>query len=119
MGTEIEAVIRAGPAEMSLSHFQAGSPTARPTEKGETRSPEKARETEERPAQEQASSSPVVVGQGNVGVVFEVSKDGKDLVIKIVDRDHDRVLREIPPEELQHFRSAMRDLVGLLVDRKG
>jgi uncharacterized FlaG/YvyC family protein len=48
-----------------------------------------------------------------------VSKDGKDLVTKIVDRDHDRVLRTIPPEELQQIRTAMRDLVGLLVDRKG
>jgi len=119
MGTEIEAVIRAGPAEMSLSRFQAGSPTARPTEQGEPRASEKAHETEKRPADEPARPVQMATGQGNVGLVFEVSQDGKDLVIKIVDRDHDRVLREIPPEELQHFRSAMRDLVGLLVDQKG
>ena len=119
MGTEIEAVIRAGPAEMSLSHFQAGSPTARPTAQGESRDPEKARVAEKRPADEPARPVKMATGQGNVGLVFEVSQDGKDLIIKIVDRDHDRVLREIPPEELQHIHSTMRDLVGLLVDRKG
>jgi len=120
MGTEIEPVSRAAPAEMSLSQFQASSSTARPTEHGEPRSSEKTRETEKRPAKEQAAPAQLVSGQDNVGLVFEVSKDGKDLVIKVVDRDHnDRVLREIPPEELQHFRSTMRDLVGLLVDRKG
>ena len=125
MGTEIEAVQRAGPAEMSLSHFQAGSTTSRPTEQGDLREAEKAREAQKRPADQPAQAAQAAQpaqaapAQGNVGLVFEVSKDGKDLVIKIVDRDHDKVLREIPPEELQHFRSAMRDLVGLLVDRKG
>jgi uncharacterized FlaG/YvyC family protein len=119
MGTEIEAVIRAGPAEMSLSHFQAGSATARPTEQGEPRASEKGRETEKSSSDEPARPTQKIGAQGNVDLVFEVSKDGKDLVIKIVDRDHDRVLRTIPPEELQQIRSAMRDLVGLLVDRKG
>jgi uncharacterized FlaG/YvyC family protein len=92
MGTEIETVLRAGPAEMSLSHFQAGSTTARPTEQGDPRTPEKG------PADEPAQPVQAAAGQANVGLVFEVSQDGKELVIKIVDRDHDKVLREIPPE---------------------
>lgn len=56
---------------------------------------------------------------GEVGLVFEVSRDMKDLIIKIVDRQTDRVLRQIPPEEMQRIRAAMRELVGLLVDRIG
>jgi uncharacterized FlaG/YvyC family protein len=118
MGTEIESVIRAGPADMSLSHFQAGSSTARSTEKAEARAPE-AQNGEKPPAEAQAPSAQLMAGQDNVGLVFQLSKDGKELVIKIVDRTNDRVLREIPPEELQHFRSTVRDLIGLLVDRKG
>jgi uncharacterized FlaG/YvyC family protein len=122
MGTEIEAVIRAGPAEMSLSQFQAGPATARPTERNERRQAQpradETREAEAQPAEEPAPAK-TSVAQGNVGLVFEVSRDGRELVIKIVDREHDRVLRTIPPEEVQRIRTAMRDLVGLLVDRQG
>jgi len=118
MGTEIESVMRASPAEMSLSHFQAGSSTARPTGQDEAGTAQ-AQKAEKSPAEAQAPSAQLAAGQDTVGLEFEVSKDGKGLVIKVVDRANDRVLREIPPEELQHFSSTVRDLIGLLVDRKG
>jgi uncharacterized FlaG/YvyC family protein len=107
---------------MSLSQFQAGPATARPTERNERRQAQpradETREAEAQPAEEPAPAK-TSVAQGNVGLVFEVSRDGRELVIKIVDREHDRVLRTIPPEEVQRIRTAMRDLVGLLVDRQG
>jgi len=117
MGTEIESVMRASPAEMNLSHFQSGSSTARPTGQDEARAAQA--QKAEKSAETQAPSAQLAEGQDTVGLEFEVSKDGKGLVIKVVDRANDRVLREIPPEELQHFSSTVRDLIGLLVDRKG
>jgi flagellar protein FlaG len=55
----------------------------------------------------------------DVGLVFEVGQNGQDLVIKIVDRQSQRIIRQIPPEEIQRFRQAIRDLVGLLLDQTG
>ncbi len=54
-----------------------------------------------------------------VGVVFEVDRESRDLVIKIVDRETRRVIREIPPEEIQALREAMQSVLGTFLDRQG
>lgn len=54
-----------------------------------------------------------------VGVVFEVDRESRDLVIKIVDRETHKVIREIPPEEIQALREAMQSVLGTLLDRQG
>jgi flagellar protein FlaG len=51
--------------------------------------------------------------------VFELRADSRELVIKIVDRQNNRVIREIPPEEMQRLRAAMRGMAGLLLDHTG
>lgn len=102
MGTEIEAVARIAPADPRGP-----------------RSPD--RSSASRPSGPLVPESPVPAPRlsGDVGLVFEVGWDIKDLIIKIVDRQSDRVLRQIPPEEMQKIRAAMRELVGLLLDRRG
>ncbi len=55
----------------------------------------------------------------DIGLVFEVGQGSGDLIIKIVDRESHRVIRQIPPEEVQRIRAAMREFVGLLMDRRG
>ncbi len=64
-------------------------------------------------AAEARSASP------EVGVVFEVDQKSRDLVIKIVDRETHKVIREIPPEEIQALREAMQSVLGTFLDRKG
>ena len=66
-------------------------------------------------------ASPEKVAPGKeVGMVFEVGgRSGGDLVIKIVDRQTQRVLREIPPEEVQRMRSTMQSILGLALHRQG
>ncbi len=102
MGTEIEAIGRIVPVDPGVARTPDWNPGARLPEAP-------------RPDAPAAAPRP----SGDVGLVFEVSRDGKDLIIKIVDRESDRVLRQIPPEEMQKIRAAMRELVGLLLDRKG
>ena len=50
------------------------------------------------------------------GVRFDLTNDGQDLVIQVVDRDSDEVLRSIPPEQLIAFREGFRELTGILLD---
>jgi hypothetical protein len=54
-----------------------------------------------------------------VGVVFEVDRKSRDLVVKIVDRETHEVIREIPPEEIQTLRAAMQSILGTVLDRTG
>ena len=66
-----------------------------------------------------AARPPAAPPLPDVGLVFEISPESGDLVVKVVDRRGGRILRQIPPEEVQRFHSALRTLQGLLVDRKG
>jgi hypothetical protein len=55
----------------------------------------------------------------DVGLVFEVDRTSHDWIIKIVDRDTHKVIREIPPEEIQSLRKAMQSILGTLLDKTG
>jgi flagellar protein FlaG len=39
------------------------------------------------------------------------------IIIKVIDRETDKVIREIPPEEIQHLLTKINEMVGLLVDK--
>lgn len=66
-----------------------------------------------------AGSPPLAAASFDVGVVFWVSPDSGELVVKIVDRQTHQVLRQIPPEEVQQFHSMIQKMRGVLLDRKG
>lgn len=40
------------------------------------------------------------------------------VVIKVIDRETDKVIKEIPPAEIQQMAAKMREMIGLLVDEK-
>ena len=50
------------------------------------------------------------------GIRFDLINDGQDLVVQVVNRDSDEVLRSIPPEQLIAFREGFRELTGILLD---
>lgn len=54
-----------------------------------------------------------------VGLVFEVDRESRELLIKIVDRETQEVIRQIPPAEVQRLRAAMQSILGTLLDRRG
>lgn len=54
----------------------------------------------------------------NVQAKFSVHKATKEIMVKIVDTRTGQVLREIPPEKMLDLAAAMRELLGLVVDKK-
>jgi hypothetical protein len=66
-----------------------------------------------------AAGAEVRPASSEVGVVFEVDRESRELVIKIVDRETHKVIREIPPEEIQALREAMQSVLGTFLDRQG
>ena len=56
---------------------------------------------------------------GDVGLVFEVNQESRELVIKIVNRETHQVIRQIPAEEVQRLRAAMESMLGVVLDRTG
>ena len=48
---------------------------------------------------------------------FEINSDSREIVVKVIDNETDKVIRELPPEELQRLHSRIQESVGVLFDR--
>ncbi|MEI6875600.1 MAG: flagellar protein FlaG [Spirochaetota bacterium] len=49
---------------------------------------------------------------------FSVNQKLDSIVVKVVDSETDKVIREIPPADLQHVYEAIRETIGILFDHK-
>jgi len=58
-----------------------------------------------------------VFKQANVGVRYQVDKKTGDLVISLVDRNTQEVLRQVPPEEILRMRQRLEELLGVIFDQ--
>ncbi len=54
----------------------------------------------------------------NKGIRFSISKDTGDIVVQVINRKTDEVIRQIPPEELLKLRTKLKEICGILFDRK-
>jgi len=53
----------------------------------------------------------------STAVSFSVDKDNGELIVKVVNKETGKVVREVPPEELRELRKAMAEMKGLLVKK--
>jgi len=49
---------------------------------------------------------------------FSVNDKLGKVVVKVIDTDTDKVIKEIPPEGLQHVYERIREVIGLLLDER-
>ena len=49
---------------------------------------------------------------------FSINSRLEQVVVKVVDRETDKVIKEIPPEALQRLHERMQEFMGLLVDEE-
>lgn len=54
----------------------------------------------------------------NADLQFEVHEGTKQMMVRFVDQKDHRVIKEFPPHELLDTLAAIRDYVGLLLDKK-
>lgn len=47
---------------------------------------------------------------------FSINRELQEVVVKIVDADTDKVIKVLPPEELQRLHLRIRETLGLLFD---
>ncbi len=48
---------------------------------------------------------------------FSVDQETHDIIVKVVDADTDKVIRELPPAELQKLHKSIKEALGLLIDK--
>ena len=56
---------------------------------------------------------------GLYSVQFETDERSSDLVVKIVDRANDEVIRQVPAEEILELKKVLADLRGNIIDTEG
>jgi uncharacterized FlaG/YvyC family protein len=49
---------------------------------------------------------------------FRVDEATNRIVVKVIDTRTDKVIKEIPPEQLLHLAAKIQEMVGLLVDEE-
>ena len=55
----------------------------------------------------------------NQDLKFNFDDKADELIVKVIDKRTDKVIRQFPPEEALKLMEKMRELVGLLFDKKG
>jgi len=54
----------------------------------------------------------------NKRLAFSLNEKLDQVVVKVIDTDTDKVIREIPPKELQHVHERIREVIGILFDER-
>ena len=49
---------------------------------------------------------------------FSVNRELNQVIVKVIDRSTDEVIREIPPEEIQRLEAKLKEAIGLLIDEQ-
>ena len=53
----------------------------------------------------------------NQRLTFSLNEKLGQVIVKVIDNDTDKVVREIPPAELQRVYERIREVIGLLFDK--
>ena len=53
----------------------------------------------------------------NSRLKFIIDHESNEILIKVIDNETDKVIKVLPPEELQRLHSRIRETLGVLFDR--
>ena len=48
---------------------------------------------------------------------FVIDQESREILIKVIDNETDKVIKVLPPEELQRLHSRIQETIGFLFDR--
>ena len=55
------------------------------------------------------------IGQAfNKKLQFVVDQNSNQVIVKVIDKETDKVIKELPPEELQRLNTNLQDTIGFL-----
>ena len=54
----------------------------------------------------------------NKKLKFEIDHGSHQVIVKVIDRETDKVIKELPPEELQRLHNNLKETIGFLFDEQ-
>lgn len=52
----------------------------------------------------------------NIALNYSIDEKTKDIVIKVVEKDSQKVIRQIPPDDVLRLRGRIKELLGVIFD---
>jgi len=49
---------------------------------------------------------------------FVIDQASHDIIVKVIDKDTDKVIKVLPPEELQQLHNDVKEMIGFLFDER-
>jgi len=49
---------------------------------------------------------------------FVVDQNSNEVIVKVIDKETDKVIKELPPEELQRLHTNLKETIGFLFDER-
>lgn len=59
-----------------------------------------------------------IVKKVKEGLSFQIHEDTEELMVQVVDKNTDEVIKELPPEEMLDLKARIQEMVGILIDEK-
>ncbi|MGA2974772.1 MAG: flagellar protein FlaG [Spirochaetia bacterium] len=115
MGMEIPGILKTNPVQDVLLKEARVLPERQPRQVDVTVDQQKITRQE---IENQAKALEKTFLAFNRRVVLSVNDTINQVIIKVVDADTDKVIKEIPAEEIQHLIARIKETIGLLVDEK-
>jgi flagellar protein FlaG len=115
MGMEIPGILKSNPVQDVLLKEARILPDRQPRQVDLPAEPKKLSRQE---IELQAKALEKTFLAFNRRVVLSVNETINQVIIKVVDTDTDKVIKEIPAEEVQHLIAKIKETIGLLVDEK-
>ncbi|MFA6506608.1 MAG: flagellar protein FlaG [Treponemataceae bacterium] len=47
---------------------------------------------------------------------FSIDQATDEVIVKVIDAESDKVIKELPPKELQRLHQKLKEMIGLLID---
>lgn len=114
MGMEIPGILKsAGVPETMLK--EAAHP---PMDRREAVKAETVRQIGREEVERQARALEETFQAFNHRIRLSVNEEINQIIIKVVDARTDKVIKEIPAEEIQRMTAKIRQMIGLLVDEQ-
>ena len=114
MGMEIPGILKSNPAQDVLLK----EARVLPERQRQVDPPAPAQAVSRQDIENQAKALEKTFLAFNRRVVLSVNDQINQVIIKVVDAETDKVIKEIPAEEIQRLIARIKETIGLLVDEK-
>ena len=121
MGIQVSSLSMGNYAVAALQDTHEKPPPLPMEQKAEAEQAETPRQDSKKPPVPDLKQATLDLEQ--IGIAFNrrlkfiIDQESREIIIKVIDNETDKVIKVLPPEELQRLHSRIKETIGFLFDR--